>query len=123
MTGISWTDSTWNPVTGCSHVSTACDHCYAESVSHRFGWTSKPWTAEHAAENVVCHPNRYDIPLKWAKPRRIFVCSMGDLFHERVPDRFLDDMFGAMAAAVHLRGHLFMVLTKRPERMLEYLKT
>lgn len=66
---ITWTDATWNPVTGCSRVSEGCQHCYAEAWSHRYGWTQKPWTVPHAAENVQCHPDRLAIPLRWQKPR------------------------------------------------------
>ena len=117
-TGIEWTDATWNPVTGCSKVSDGCRFCYAETVSHRWGWTSKPWTHPHAAENVVMHPERLDQPLRWQKPRRIFVNSMSDLFHELVPIEFVDKVFGVMAGAPR---HTFQVLTKRPERMREYL--
>jgi len=59
---IAWTDATWNPVTGCSMVSPGCEHCYAATLSHRYGWTTKPWTAPNAAENVVLHPERLDAP-------------------------------------------------------------
>jgi protein gp37 len=62
-TAIEWTDATWNPVTGCSHVSEGCRHCYAEALSLRRGWSTKPWTARNAAENVVLHPERLTQPL------------------------------------------------------------
>lgn len=117
-TGISWTDSTWSPVTGCSKLSEACRSCYAEALSHRFKWTSLPWTEANAAENVVCHPDRLEIPLHWRKPRRVFVCSMGDLFHPQVPEEFLDRVFATMALCPQ---HTFLVLTKRPERMHSYI--
>lgn len=116
--GIEWTDTTWNPVTGCSRVSPGCEHCYAEALSLRHKWSTKPWTAQNAAENVILHPDRLGQPLKWKKPRRVFVNSMSDLFHERVPDAFLDQVFGVMAGSSH---HRFQVLTKRPERMRDYV--
>jgi protein gp37 len=115
---IEWCDASWNPVSGCSHVSPGCDHCYAETLSQRYKWTTKPWGAQHAAENVKLHPERLDQPLRWRKPRRIFVNSMSDLFHELVPFEFVDRVMTVMQAADH---HVFQVLTKRPQRMLDYL--
>jgi protein gp37 len=119
-TKISWTNQTWNPVTGCSKVSPGCAHCYAESLSLRFGWSSKAWTPENAQENVILHPERLEKPLSWRKPARVFVNSMSDLFHELVPFEFIDKVFAVMAAG---RSHTFQVLTKRPERLLEYMMT
>lgn len=116
---IEWTDATWNPVTGCSHVSEGCRHCYAETLSLRMGWSTKPWTAQNAAENVMLHPARLDQPLRWRKPRRVFVNSMSDLFHEQIPESFLDAVFAVMALTPQ---HTFQVLTKRPEWMRAYLK-
>ena len=116
-TAISWTERTWNPVTGCSHVSPGCLHCYAETLSLRYGWSKKPWTAQNAAENVVLHPNRLNQPLSWREPAMCFVNSMSDLFHEQVPFEFIDQVFDVMERCSH---HTFQVLTKRPERMLEY---
>lgn len=115
---IGWTDSSWNPVSGCSKVSPGCDHCYAETLSHRFGWTHASWTMPHARENVQLHPDRVDQPLRWKKPRRIFVNSMSDVFHDQVPDPFLDTLFAVMALASQ---HTFQILTKRPKRMHAYL--
>lgn len=117
-TRIEWTDATWNPTTGCSKVSAGCVNCYAEAVSHRWGHTTKPWTHPHAAENVVLHPERLDQPLRWRRPRRIFVDSMSDLFHEHVPDEYIDQVFGVMARAPQ---HTFQLLTKRPDRMRRYI--
>jgi len=128
-TAISWTTTvnadgtvtpgyTWNPTTGCSVVSPGCEHCYAEALSLRHGWSKKPWTAINAAENVVLHPDRIDLPLRWRKPTRIFVNSMSDLFHEQVPDEFIDQVFAVMVSAPQ---HTFQVLTKRPQRMRDYL--
>lgn len=112
--GIEWTDATWNPVTGCSKVSPGCAHCYAETLSLRFGWSKRPWLPKYAAENVVLHPERLDQPLRWRRPRRVFVNSMSDLFHELVPDAFVHDVFDRMARA---DWHSYQILTKRPERM------
>jgi len=117
-TGIEWTDATWNPVTGCSHVSEGCRHCYAETLSLRMGWSKKPWTAPNAAENVQLHPERLRKPYSWRAPRMVFVNSMSDMFHPLVPDDFIDDCFAVMSAA---RDHTFQVLTKRPERALAYM--
>ncbi len=119
MTAIEWTDATWNPVTGCSKVSPGCAHCYAETLSLRFGWSKKPWTPENADENVVLHPERLNKPLSWRKPRMVFVNSMSDLFHELVPDEFIWRVWMTMAEA---ERHTFQVLTKRPERARDLLR-
>jgi protein gp37 len=115
---IQWTDATWNPVTGCSKVSPGCAHCYAESLTRRFadtwGVPDLPWTPANAAENVRLHPERLDQPLRWKRPRMIFVNSMSDLFHEEIPDAFIGQVLNVMALAPR---HTFQVLTKRPERM------
>ncbi len=122
-TAIEWTDATWNPVTGCSKVSEGCRNCYAAALAPRLaamgkeGYTDLPWTKPNAPLNVHMHADRLDAPLRWAKPRRIFVNSMSDLFHELVPFEFVDRVFAAMALAPR---HTFQVLTKRPERMAEY---
>jgi protein gp37 len=123
VTGIEWTDATWNPITGCSKVSPGCAHCYAETLAltrlaGKPGYRGLPWTPENAAANVVLHPDRLDLPLRWRKPRRVFVNSMSDLFHERVPAEFIDRVFATMALSPQ---HTFQVLTKRPERMAGYL--
>lgn len=125
MTTISWTDETWNPVTGCSKVSPGCAHCYAEGIAKRFQHDGPfvPWTVKAQRESgvsaVTLHPDRLDQPLKWKKPRRIFVNSMSDLFHEDVPDWFLFRTFNVMADSPH---HIFQLLTKRPERMKEFVE-
>lgn len=116
---IEWTDEVWNPVTGCSKVSPGCAHCYAERVSHRFGATSEPWIEANARRNVVLQPDRLSAPLHWRKPRRVFVNSMSDLFHELIPDEYIAAAFGVMAANPN---HTFQVLTKRPERMLAWFR-
>lgn len=121
-TGIEWTDETWNPVTGCSKVSPGCAHCYAEELTKRYakawGVPGLPWTPQNAAENVILKPRKLDEPLRWRDPRMVFVNSMSDLFHEQIPDSYIDLVFAVMAAARH---HTFQVLTKRPERMREYV--
>lgn len=130
-TSIEWTDVTWNPARGCSRVSEGCRNCYAEKIASRFsgkgqtfdgfadthlflgpgeplnrkgGWTGK----------VALVLEKLDEPLRWRKPRRVFVNSMSDLFHEALPDESIAAVFGVMAAA---HGHTFQILTKRPERM------
>lgn len=113
---IEWTDATWNPVTGCTKVSPGCDHCYAETFAER--WRG---TKGHHFENgfdVQLRPERLDQPLRWKRPRRIFVNSMSDLFHEKVPDRFIAQVFETMGAA---KQHTFQLLTKRHARMRSLL--
>jgi protein gp37 len=141
-TTIEWTDEVWNPVTGCTKVSAGCAHCYAETVARRFWPAQYPVVRLNGAHpasisadqlevdirdgltrarrftDVWCHPERLDIPLRWRKPRRVFVNSMSDLFHEAVPDSFIDRVFAVMALCPQ---HTFQVLTKRPKRMHGYL--
>ena len=110
-TKIQWAKATWSPVTGCTKVSEGCRNCYAERLNNRVN--DRPFS------EVVCHPERLDIPFHWKRPRKpIFVCSMGDLFHEGVPDEFIDRV---MAVITLTRRHRYIVLTKRPERMYEYI--
>ena len=116
---IEWTDATWNPTTGCSKVSPGCAHCYAERLSLRFGRSVSSWTPANAPENIQLHPDRYDLPLRWREPKRIFVDSMSDLFHELVPEEVVARVWSTMAAAPH---HQFQILTKRPERMPEIVR-
>lgn len=117
-TKIEWTEATWNPVTGCTKVSPGCKHCYAERDWARL--SKNPKTAYYGREftDVRCHIDRLDHPLRWKKPRRIFVNSMSDLFHPNVPYQFIADVFGVMAACPQ---HTFQILTKRPERMHTFL--
>ena len=122
-TGIEWTDATWNPLRGCSRVSEGCRHCYAETVAHRFSKPGQPYdglTNSHGAwnGNIMLVDKVLDQPLRWQKPRRIFVNSMSDLFHEKVPFEFIDKVFAVMALAPR---HTFQILTTRPARMLEYV--
>ena len=90
-----------------------CKHCYAEQLSLRFGRSAKPWTARNARENLVLHPERLRKPYSWRSPKRVFVNSMSDLFHELIPDEFIEQVFAVM---VDLPQHNFQILTKRPER-------
>ena len=112
---IEWTDSTWNPVTGCTKVSPGCAHCYAESITLRFK-RGGPYLPGKAT--IELHPERLDIPGKWKKHRRVFVNSMSDLFHEEVPFEFISEIFQSM---IRNDQHIYQVLTKRPERMVDYL--
>ncbi|MCL4759733.1 MAG: DUF5131 family protein [Rhodocyclaceae bacterium] len=118
-TGIEWTDATWNPVTGCSKVSAGCKHCYAERDWARLSANRQTRYFGRAFTDVRCHADVLALPLRWRRPRRIFVTSMSDLFHPDVPDEFIDAVFAVMALAPH---HTFQVLTKRPERMRDYLR-
>ena len=113
---IEWTDSTWNPVTGCTKISPGCKYCYAEVIAERYrGVPNHPY---EQGFDMRLWPQRLELPLKWKKPRRIFVNSMSDLFHPYVPDEFIDRVFETMCKA---SNHQFQVLTKRPERMSEYM--
>lgn len=123
---IEWTDATWNPVTGCDRVSPGCAHCYALDLAARlkamgqarYQRDGDPKTSGPGFA-VTLHPDKLDEPLRWRKPRMVFVNSMSDLFHEEIPDEYIAAVFGRMAAA---RQHTFQVLTKRPERMAEILR-
>lgn len=122
-TGIEWTDATWNPIRGCSRVSEGCRHCYAETVAHRFSGPGLPYAGLTTAQGrwngtLVTVPEHLDDPLRWTKPRRVFVNSMSDLFHEHVDRAYVDRIFAVMHLADR---HVFQVLTKRPERMRAYL--
>ncbi len=121
-TKIEWCDVSWNPVHGCSKVSTGCRECYAETLSLRRGFTKAPWTERNAEQNVTLKPHKLREPLSrakpWDKPCRVFVNSMSDLFHEQIPFEYVEQVFETMASASH---HTFQVLTKRPERMREYM--
>jgi protein gp37 len=109
---IEWTDATWNPVTGCAKVSPGCDHCYAETFANR--WRGIPGHHFENGFDVQLRPERLDQPLRWKRPRRVFVNSMSDLFHKDVPDSFIAEAFSVMARA---QQHTFQLLTKRHARM------
>jgi len=118
MTKIEWTDTTWNPVTGCTKVSQGCKNCYAERMAKRLQAMGK--ARYRNGFDVTLHPDALALPLKWKKPRRVFVNSMSDLFHPDVPWDFLDRVFAVMAKA---EQHVFQVLTKRPLEMRDYIVT
>jgi len=115
-TKIEWTESTWNPVSGCTKVSPGCANCYAERMAKRLKAMGTPGYEDGFA--VTLHPNRLADPLRWKKPRMIFVGSMGDLFHEDVPDEFI---WQVIETAYQAKQHVFQILTKRPERMRDVL--
>jgi len=111
---IEWTEITWNPVTGCSKISDGCINCYAARLAKRLqSMGNKRYTNGFA---VTLHHDLIDIPLKWKKPRTIFVNSMSDLFHEKVPVAFIKAVFRTMEDA---NWHTFQILTKRSERLVE----
>lgn len=121
-TSIEWTETTWNPVRGCARISPGCEHCYAERMAHRFSGAGMPyegltrpsrrgpkWTGR---VKLVHHAIRE--PLSWRQPRLVFVNSMSDLFHDDVPDEFIESVFDTMKRA---SKHTFQVLTKRADRL------
>jgi protein gp37 len=114
---IEWTDATWNPVRGCTKISPGCVHCYAETFAERF-------------RSVIGHPFEFGFdlrlapeklgdPIRWSKPRKVFVNSMSDLFHENVPDAYIEEVCRVMLAA---NWHTYQILTKRADRMAELLR-
>ncbi len=118
--GIEWTDATWNPTTGCVKVSAGCKFCYAKHKAWpRLAAMSTGVYTGRKFEDVQVHPERLDQPLRWTKPRMIFVNSMSDLFHEDIPDEFIKRVFSVMAMADQ---HIFQVLTKRPMRMRDFMR-
>lgn len=133
---IEWCDSTWNPVRGCSRVSDGCRECFAMKQAHRFSGPGKPYDGlttirrgkvDWSGQARLVTKELAE-PLRWRKPQRIFVNSMSDLFHHSLSDEDIDSVFGVMWACLYLGrdaypGHTFQVLTKRPERMLEYLSS
>lgn len=120
---IEWTEATWNPLRGCSKVSDGCRNCYAETVANRFSGPGQPYEGTISEGRWNGHirlvPEVLIKPVRWRRPRRIFVNSMSDLFHPDVPFDFIDQVFAVMALAPQ---HTFQVLTKRPERMMHYLQ-
>lgn len=111
---IEWTESTWNPVTGCTKISPGCKHCYAERMAERL----KAMGQRNYANGfeLTVHEHAVELPLRWKKPQRIFVNSMSDLFHKDVPVEFIQRVFAVMRRA---NWHQYQVLTKRSERLLE----
>ena len=114
---IEWTDATWNPVRGCSKVSPGCLHCYAETFAERFrGVPAHPFELGFDLRLV---PEKLGEPIRWSKPKKIFVNSMSDLFHEEVPDEYIEKVSRVMLAA---NWHTYQILTKRADRMMELLQ-
>ena len=114
---IEWTDATWNPVRGCTKISPGCTHCYAETFAERFrGVPGHPF--EHGFDLRIV-PEKLGDPLRWSGSRRVFVNSMSDLFHDKVPDDYIDQVARVMSLA---DWHTFQVLTKRPARMVSLLQ-
>jgi protein gp37 len=111
---IEWTEATWNPVTGCDKVSPGCAHCYAETFAER--WRGIPGHPYEQGFELRLWPERLEQPLRWRRPRMIFVNSMSDLFHEDIPEDFIADVFAVMGRAPQ---HTFQILTKRHERLAE----
>ncbi len=114
-TKIEWTESTWNPVTGCTKISAGCANCYAERMAKRLRAMGQP--NYRNGFKVTCHAHALEQPLTWKTPKMIFVNSMSDLFHEDVPDDFILSVFDVMKRA---HWHRFQVLTKRDERLAEF---
>jgi len=112
---IEWTESTWNPVTGCTKISEGCAHCYAERMARRL----KAMGQKNYVNGfkVTLHPHALNLPMKWKKPQTIFVNSMSDLFHDDIPLDFIRQVFEVMGQAY---WHRFQVLTKRAERLAEF---
>lgn len=121
-TKIEWTDTVWNPVRGCSNVSEGCANCYAARMANRFCAPGKPYEGLISSgggwnDHIKLVPDVLELPLRWRNPRKVFVNSMSDLFHDAVPDGFIDRVFSVMAQA---KLHIFQILTKRPKRMLNW---
>ena len=126
MTTIEWTDVTWNPVTGCDRTSPGCDHCYALTLAKRLKAMGQPhYQTDGDARTsgpgfgVAVHPDALDLPLRWRRPRRVFVNSMSDLFHPDVPDDFILAVWRQMRATPQ---HTYQILTKRPQRMAAFTR-
>ncbi|MGE0377018.1 MAG: DUF5131 family protein [Planctomycetaceae bacterium] len=113
-TSIEWTEATWNPVTGCTKISPGCKHCYAERMAGRLQAMNQP--RYRNGFSVTLQRDLVEAPLRWKKPKSIFVNSMSDLFHESVPDEFVFKCFEVMNQASQ---HTFQILTKRPDRAVE----
>jgi len=114
QSAIEWTEATWNPVTGCDRISPGCAHCYAKTFAER--WEGIPGHHYEQGFALRLWPERLEQPLRWRRPRMIFVNSMSDLFHEEIPVEYIARVFDVMAAASH---HTFQILTKRAERLAE----
>lgn len=116
-TKIEWADATLNVVTGCAEISPGCDHCYAKTFAER--WRGTPGHYFENGFDVQLRPDKLGLPLRWRKPRRIFVNSMADLFHDDVPDGYIARVWEMMAQCPQ---HTFLILTKRHARMRSWVK-
>src|SRR6266704_6861908 len=117
ISSIEWTDATWNPVRGCTKISPGCKHCYAETFAERFrGVAGHPYEDGFDLRLV---PGKLNEPFKWTTPRMVFVNSMSDLFHTRVPEEYIERVADVMVTA---NWHTYQVLTKRAERLQDLLK-
>ena len=119
MAGIEWTDQTWNVMTGCTKVSPGCDHCYMYREYPRLRAMGVPGYAE-TPDRVTLIRERLEQPLRWQRPRMVFVNSMSDIFHPAADHGFLLEVFGVMFQAAEERGHIFQLLTKRPGRAVGF---
>lgn len=117
-TRIEWTDASWNPITGCTKISSGCQHCYAEVMARRL--CAMRVDKYKNGFRVTLHEDCLDEPMKWRKPRTIFVCSMSDLFHQDVPFEFIDKVIAVIERTPH---HRYQILTKRADRMADYFST
>lgn len=118
-TKIQWTENVWNPVTGCSKVSEACLNCYAEVMAKRLQAMPASRDKYKNGFKVTLHPKCLKEPYNWKKPSMVFVCSMGDIFHEDVPDKFINEVMNV----IHMNPqHTFQILTKRAQRMAEFFR-
>ncbi len=113
---IEWTQATWNPTIGCTKISAGCKNCYAATMANRLQAMGKPGYKENGFE-LTLMPDRLDVPLRRKKPTEYFVNSMSDLFHDQVPDRYIDKTFSVMRRCPQ---HVFQLLTKRAERLPDY---
>jgi protein gp37 len=115
---IEWTEASWNPITGCTKISDGCKNCYAERMAIRL--QSMGQKSYINGFELTEHERLLELPLQWKKPRKVFVCSMGDLFHDRVTDIFRHQIFNVMRRA---HWHIFQVLTKRSENLVRFAET
>ncbi len=116
---IEWTDSSWNPTTGCTKVSAGCTNCYADVLAKRLQ-KMHPEGRYRNGFKLTLHENALNLPLKWKKPKKIFVNSMSDLFHKDVPFKFINKVWDVMLST---ERHTYQILTKRPERMVKYIES
>ncbi|HOV39896.1 MAG TPA: phage Gp37/Gp68 family protein [Spirochaetales bacterium] len=116
-TKIEWTDSTWNPATGCTKISTGCVHCYAEKMANRL--KAMGLKKYQNGFQLTLHPETLNEPYSWKRPRMVFVNSMSDLFHEDIPFSYIEKVFSVMNEN---RSHVFQILTKRDAVLLEYAR-